>query len=122
MPDTLRTVWFSGALLGVRCSACDNRAVLSAAGLPTIRRGNMTRLRDLKLRCGHCGVRGQSPEQFALYMPDGDDQADRFMRGNEVRAARVPADRLEWTRRRTRCHTTAVRTSFPRIHLSHVEL
>jgi hypothetical protein len=47
----------------------------------------MTRLRDLKLRCGHCGVRGQAPEQFTLYLPDGDDQANRFMRGNDVRAA-----------------------------------
>ena len=32
--------------------------VLSPAELPIIRRGNMTRLRDLKLRCGQCGVRG----------------------------------------------------------------
>lgn len=50
-------------------AACDHRAVLTTADLPTIRRGNTTRLRDLKLRCGHCGGRGQAPEQFTLYMP-----------------------------------------------------
>jgi len=55
MPDTLHTVWSLGALLGIHCAACDHRAVLSAVELPAIRPGNTTRLRDLKLRCGHCG-------------------------------------------------------------------
>jgi hypothetical protein len=74
MADTLHTVCSSGALLGVRCTVCDHRAILSAAGLPTIRRGNMTRLRDLKLRCGHCRVRGQAPEQFTALHADGGRQ------------------------------------------------
>lgn len=89
MDDNLHTVWSHGALLGVRCVACDHRAVLSAAELPTIRRGNMTRLRDLKLRCGSCGARGQAPEQFGLYLPPDREAADRFMRGDDGRAAVV---------------------------------
>jgi hypothetical protein len=89
MPDTLHTVWSTGALLGIHCLGCDHRAVLGIAELPTIRRANMTRLRDLKLRCGLCHVRGQAPEEFALYLPDGQDQAERFLRGNDVRAAVV---------------------------------
>ena len=42
IPDTLHTVCPPGALLGIRCGVCDHRAVL------TIRRENMTRLRDLR--------------------------------------------------------------------------
>lgn len=89
MPDTLHTVWCSGSLLGIRCAACDHRAVLSAAELPTIRRANTTRLRDLKLRCGHCGGRGQAPEQFTLYVPSDQTDAAEFMRGKDVKAAMV---------------------------------
>jgi hypothetical protein len=89
MPDTLHTVWSTGALLGIRCAACDHRAVLSAAELPAIRRENMTRLRDLKLRCGHCGVRGQAPGEFTLFMPADRDEAVEFMRGKDVQVAKV---------------------------------
>jgi hypothetical protein len=89
MPDTLNTVWSSGALLGIRCVGCDHRAVLGVAELPIIRRGNTTRLRDLKLRCGHCGGRGQAPESFGLYLPSDREDADSFVRGAEVRAAVV---------------------------------
>lgn len=87
MSDTLHTVWSTGALLGIRCHGCDHRAVLSPVELPTIRRGNTTRLRDLKLRCGHCAVRGQAPEQFGLFLPPDQEGADRFLRGLDVRAA-----------------------------------
>ena len=76
----------TGALLGVRCVACDHRAVLSPVELPTIRRGNMTRLRDLKLRCRAPGVRGQAPEQFMLYMPKDQEAADAFIRGGDAGA------------------------------------
>lgn len=89
MVDNLHTVWTTGELLGVRCAECDHRAVLSQTELPTIRRGNMTRLRDLKLRCGHCGIRGQAPDQFMLYLPLDREEADRFMRGADVRTAAV---------------------------------
>jgi hypothetical protein len=89
MPDTLHTVWATGDLLGIRCTACDHRAVLSSTELPVIRRGNKTRLRDLRLRCGHCGGRGQAPEQFTLYMPVDREEAADFMRGEDVTAAVV---------------------------------
>lgn len=52
LPDTLHTVWSSGALLGIRCTACDHRAVLSPAELPTIRRENTPRLRDINPALG----------------------------------------------------------------------
>jgi hypothetical protein len=58
MNDTLHTVWTTGALLGIRCAACDHQTVLSPAELPALRRDNLTRLRDLRLRCG---ARGQAP-------------------------------------------------------------
>ena len=93
MPDTLHTVWSTGALLGIRCHGCDHRAVLGVAELPTIRRGITTRLRDLKLRCGHCAIRGQAPESFGLYLPSDREDADSFMRGAEVRVAVVIAQR-----------------------------
>jgi hypothetical protein len=89
MSDTLHTVWANGALLGVRCHGCDHLAVLSPAELPTIRRGNTTRLRDLKLRCGHCGVRGQAPEQFGLFLPPDQEGGDRFLREVDVRGGGV---------------------------------
>ncbi len=89
MADTLHTVWTTGELLGLRCAACDHRAVLSPAELPTIRRGNTKRLRDLKLRCSHCGVRGQAPDQFTLILPPDQDAADRFMRGDDAGTATV---------------------------------
>ena len=87
MVDNLHTVWATAALLGIRCAACDHRAVLSSAELPIIRRGNMTRLRDLKLRCGHCGARGQAPAQFTLHLPLDRDAAAGFMRGDDAGAA-----------------------------------
>ena len=87
MTDNLHTVWATGGLLGIRCAACDHRAILSPAELPVIRRGNMTRLRDLKLRCGHCGIRGQAPDQFVLYLPLDREEGDRFMRGHDLRSA-----------------------------------
>jgi hypothetical protein len=87
--DNLHTVWATGGLLGILCVACDHRAVLAPSELPFIRRGNMTRLRDLKLRCGHCGSGGQAPDLFTLYLPPDRQEADRFMRGHEVRAAMV---------------------------------
>jgi hypothetical protein len=90
MTDNLHTVWMTGELLGIRCVACDHRAMLSPAELPAIRRDNMTRLRDLKLRCGHCGARGRAPDQFTLYLPLDREQADGFLRGYEsVPAAKV---------------------------------
>ena len=89
MSDTLHTVWSTGALLGIQCSACDHRAVLSPAELPAIRRGNMTRLRDLKLRCGHCSFSGQAPDQFTLYLPPDREVAERFLQGGEVGVAVV---------------------------------
>ena len=89
MPDTLHTVWTTGALLGIRCAACDHRAVLSAAELPTLRRDNLTRLRDLRLRCGHCGARGQAPGEFTLFMPVDREEAAEFLRGMDVRVAVV---------------------------------
>ena len=90
MIDSLHTVWMLGELLGIRCVACDHRAVLSPTEFPEIRRANMTRLRDLKLRCGHCGVRGHEPDQFTLCMPEDREQADSFMRGHDAaRAAKV---------------------------------
>jgi DNA-directed RNA polymerase subunit RPC12/RpoP len=89
MTSTLHHVWATAELLGIRCAACDHRAVLSPAELPIIRRGNMTRLRDLKLRCGHCGARGQAPHQFALCMPEDREAADGFMRGGDVGGATV---------------------------------
>jgi hypothetical protein len=89
MPDTLHTVWTTGALLGIRCAACDHRAVLGPADLPALRRDNLTRLRDLRLRCGHCGVRGQAPVEFTLFMPVDRDEAGEFMRGKDVRVAVV---------------------------------
>jgi hypothetical protein len=89
MPDTLHTVWSSGALLGIRCAGCEYRAVLSPAELPTLRRDNPTRLRDLRLRCGHCGARGQAPVEFTLFMPGNRDEAAEFMRGKDVRVAVV---------------------------------
>jgi len=88
-PTRSTPFWSSGALLGIRCAAWDHRAVLSATELSTIRRGNATRLRDLRLRCGHCGERGQAPEQFTLYMPEDVDEADGFMRGKDVTTAVV---------------------------------
>jgi hypothetical protein len=81
MPDTLHTVWSTSKLLGVLCLGCDHRAVLGPAELPGIRRANMTRLRDLKLSCNHCHVRGQAPEQFKLFVPPDQDAADDFLRG-----------------------------------------
>jgi hypothetical protein len=75
--------------LGVHCLGCDHRAVLGFAELPGIRRANMTRLRDLTLRCGLCHVRGQAPEQFKLYIPPDQDAADRFIRGQDDWAAMV---------------------------------
>ena len=89
MQDTLHTAWTTGSLLGVRCVSCDHRAVLSPAELPAIRRGNMTRLRDLKLRCGHCSFSGKAPDQFTLYLPPDREAADRFLRGDDGRAAVV---------------------------------
>ena len=89
MPASLHSVWATAELLGIRCAACDHHAVLSPAELPTIRRGNMTRLRDLKLRCGHCGVRGQAPQQFTLHLPPDREAADGFMRGDDAGAATV---------------------------------
>jgi hypothetical protein len=89
MADTLHTVWSTGALLGIRCGACDHRAVLGEAQLQTIRRGNTTRLRDLKLRCGHCGGRGQALDRFTLFLPRDREAADQFMRGADVDVAMV---------------------------------
>lgn len=89
MSDSLHTAWMTGALLGIRCAACDHRAVLSPAELPTLRRDNLTRLRDLRLRCGHCGVRGQAPVEFTLFLPSDRDEATEFMRGKDVRVAAV---------------------------------
>jgi hypothetical protein len=77
------------ALLGIRCAACDHRAVLSPTELPIIRRDNLTRLRDLRLRCGHCGARGQAPVEFTLFMPSNRDEAAEFMRGKDARVAVV---------------------------------
>jgi hypothetical protein len=86
MADTLHVVWSTGALLGIRCAACDHRAVLSAVELPTIRRGNcaisscaagvvagVVRRRS-SLRCT-CRMTAKKP--------------DGFMRGKEVTAAVV---------------------------------
>lgn len=89
MPHTLHTVWSTGELLGVLCLGCDHRVVLSAVELPGIRRANMTRLRDLQLRCGHCAVRGQAPEQFMLFVPPDQDAAEKFLRGRDDWAAVV---------------------------------
>jgi hypothetical protein len=89
MPDTLHTVWSTGELLGIHCLGCDHRAVLGRAELPTIRRANMMRLRDLKLCCGLCHVRGQAPEEFKLHVPPDQDAADRFIRGHNEWAAVV---------------------------------
>ena len=83
MADTLQTAWTDGARLGIRCAACDHRAVLGPAELTTIRRGNMTRLRDLKLRCGHCSFSGHAPDQFALY-PEAHNQPIRRPRKNPL--------------------------------------
>jgi len=83
MSVTLHTVWSTGELLGVVCFGCDHRAVLNPAELPGIRRANMTRLRDLKLRCAHCSVRGQAPEQFLVFVPPDQEAADRFVRGRD---------------------------------------
>ncbi len=90
MVDSLHTVWMSGELLGIRCIACDHRAALSPAEFPGICRANMTRLRDLKLRCGHCGIRGRAPDQFMLVIPKDREQADRFTGGYDgVQAAKL---------------------------------
>ena len=37
----------------------------SPAELPSLRRDNLARLRDLRLRCGHCGERGKAPLRLA---------------------------------------------------------
>jgi hypothetical protein len=53
------------------------------------RRCVATRLRDLHLRCGHCGARGQAPVDFTLFLPSNRDEAAEFMRGKDVRLAVV---------------------------------
>jgi hypothetical protein len=40
-------------------------------------------LRDLKLVCAHCHVRGQVPEQFKLFVPPDQDAAEKFLRGRD---------------------------------------
>ena len=81
MTDSLHTVWTRGELLGVRCKQCDHRAVLDKARLPGIRRGNMTLLRSLTLRCQGCDANGKGADHWAMCTPKDTEDAKRFLSG-----------------------------------------
>ena len=83
MTDNLHTVWMYGALLGLKCNACDHRAVLDEKTLPTIRRANMTRLRDLTLKCKSCGASGRGAEFWSMALPQDLEEAKRFLSGHD---------------------------------------
>ena len=81
--DSLHGAWIYGGRIGVRCNGCDHRAILTDTEVPTIRRGNMTLLRTLKLRCQRCAAGGTALDRFTLYLPANQEQADAFMRGSD---------------------------------------
>lgn len=81
MTDNLHTVWMSGELLGIVCKQCEHRAVLGPDRLPAIHRANMTRLRDLKLKCASCGASGKGADHWTMVMPADNEAAKRFLSG-----------------------------------------
>ena len=72
------------------CKACGHRAALDKDKL-RIRRGNMTELRDLKLRCEKCETRGTALKEFEFYIPHDFDEAKAFLMGEPLGNRRIDA-------------------------------
>lgn len=89
MTDNFHTVYMAGEILGVHCNACGHRAVLDKQILPSIFKGNMERLRDLKLRCRNCGVAGNGVQEFSLYLPINLDDGKAFLSGHEPKGRKA---------------------------------
>ena len=88
MPPNLHTVAGSVGVLCVHCKACEHRAALDKEGLP-IQRGDKTQLRDLRLRCESCGVRGTALKEFDFYIPQDFDEAKAFLMGEPLEIRKV---------------------------------
>ena len=77
-------VWLHGGFLGVRCLACDHRAVLHKDQHEFFRQGNMTELYSLKLKCQGCGASGKGKEFWEMCTPFDKEEAERFLRGYNI--------------------------------------
>jgi hypothetical protein len=81
---SLHDVWMNGGFLGIRCLHCGHRTMLHKSRRPTIRDGNMTRLHTLKLKCACCGSVGRGKDHWEMCTPFNDDEADRFLWGDDI--------------------------------------
>ena len=86
----LHTVAVSDGVLCVHCKACGHRAALDKDGLRNSR-GNMTQLRDLRLRCEKCEARGTALKEFDFYIPHDFDEAKAFLMGEPLDNRRIDA-------------------------------
>jgi hypothetical protein len=76
--QNLHTLAMSGFGLGVFCTSCHHRSVLSHP-----RMGDMTELRKIGFRCTGCGQRGTGADLFALYIFHDQAEIDDFSYGQE---------------------------------------
>jgi hypothetical protein len=88
MLPNLHTVAMSDGVLCVHCKACGHRAALDKDKL-AIQRGNTTQLRDLRLRCERCGVRGTALKEFDFYIPNDFDEAKAFLSGEPLEFRKI---------------------------------
>jgi hypothetical protein len=49
----------------------------------------MTQLRDLRLRCEQCGVRGTALKEFDFYIPNDFDEAKAFLSGEPLEFRKI---------------------------------
>jgi hypothetical protein len=88
MLPNLQTVAVSVGVLCVHCKSCGHRAALDKERL-MLERGKMTQLRDLRLRCEHCGTRGTALKEFELYLPNDFDEAKAFLFGEPLEFRKI---------------------------------
>ena len=90
MVPNLHTVAVSTGILCVHCKSCGHRAALDKDKL-AIHHGNMTQLRDLRLRCETCDTRGSALKEFDFYIPHDFDEAKAFLAGEPLEIRKIKA-------------------------------
>lgn len=88
MLPNLHSVAMSIGVLCVHCKKCERRSALDKQNLAG-NYGDMTQLRDLRLRCEGCGTRGTALQEFDFYIPHDFDEAKAFLAGEPLENRKV---------------------------------
>jgi len=80
--DNFHTVYMNLETLLVECKACNRRAALTKRGGLPIWQGNMSEVRDVRLKC-RCGC-----AEVRRYIPGTQDEIDFFRAGDPAGAMR----------------------------------